>query len=72
MQDKKDEPKGLAIQASVSTTSCRQCIFAQYNDDNEQVNCAAGRFGAKNIAKNPLGEILGEIFHQIHRVDPVK
>ena len=44
MQDKKDEPKGLAIQASVSTTSCRQCIFAQYNDDNEQVNCAAGRF----------------------------
>ena len=39
-QNSKSDPKQTLL--TVSTTVCRQCVFAQY-DGNKQVGCAAGR-----------------------------
>lgn len=46
MNDKK-QPDQDEIVASVSTTSCRQCVFAEY-EGNKQVGCHAGRFEVFN------------------------
>lgn len=43
MQDKIEVDDAGQITASVSTTSCRQCVFAEY-EDNAQAGCGAGRF----------------------------
>ena len=40
--DNKTEPTAAPTEVSLSTTSCRQCVFAEY-DGNKQSGCSAGR-----------------------------
>ena len=45
------------IKVGVSTTCCRQCVFAEY-EDNVQTGCAAGRFEVFN--KNGIDLVYAE------------
>ena len=56
MQDKTTLDDKL-VNVSVSTTSCRQCVFAEY-EDNVQTDCAAGRFELFN--KNGIDLVYAE------------
>ena len=42
MNKNKSEPSNTPLEVSAATTSCRQCVFAEY-DGNKQTECSAGR-----------------------------